>query len=65
LINALAKLHNFCIGETDGNNTTEAGNGIGGGWGQRSNEICLGGIDINVVGMENSVGRRWGTRSTR
>jgi hypothetical protein len=46
LINALAKLHNFCIGDSDGNDTTGTGNGGGGEAGQSSNH----------VGMENSIG---------
>jgi hypothetical protein len=57
LINALAKLRNFCIGETDGNDTTGAGNGGGGEGGQSSDEVGhLVVTDIDLVGMENSIG---------
>jgi len=58
LINALAKLHNFCIGETDGNDTTGAGNGGGGEGGQSSDDVGHLAVvtDIDLVGMENSVG---------
>ncbi len=58
LINVLAKLHNFCIGETDGNDTTGAGNGGGGEGGQSSDEVGHLAVvtDIDLVGMENSVG---------
>ncbi len=38
LLNALAKLHIFCIGETD-NNATGGGNGGGGGGGQHGKEV--------------------------
>jgi hypothetical protein len=38
LVNALAKLHNFCIEETD-DNATGGGNGGGGGGGQHGKEV--------------------------
>ena len=55
MINALAKLHNFCIGEIDGYNITGAGNGGGEGGLNEVGHLALN-TDIDLVGMENSVG---------
>ncbi len=38
LVNALDKLHNFCIGETD-DNAAGGGNGGGGGGGEHGKEV--------------------------
>ena len=59
MINALAKLHNFCIGETDGNDhRTGAGNGGSEEGGQSSDEVghLAVNTDIDLVGIENSIG---------